>query len=215
MVVTTRDTQHEDGWTPLHFALRVNNMTTARYLLEKGADPTIGTHDGGITQFHAAAAYVAEPDILDLFLANNKQLDIVHRNKSGMTALHIAIRESNTATAEFLLSNGANPNAADENGYTPLHVAAYYAKDMAIVELLLDRKDVNVKYLDKSGKSALQYAMSNEHGLGEAIANLFRGKMATLLIIPHVFRDIQSSETGQLETYIKIEKQAYQLAAKG
>jgi hypothetical protein len=28
--------------------------------------------------------------------------------------------------------------------------------------------------------------------------------LATLLIIPHVFRDIQSSETGQLETYIII-----------
>jgi ankyrin repeat protein len=169
---------HEDGWTPLHFALRVNNMTTVRYLLEKGADPTIGTHDGGITQFHAAAAYVGESDILDLFLANNKQFDIDHRNQSGMTALHMAIKESNTAAAKFLLSNGANPNAADRNGRTPLHVAAYYTKDMDIVKLLLNRKNVNVNYLDNSGKSALQYALSNEHGLGEAIANLLRGKMA-------------------------------------
>jgi ankyrin repeat protein len=167
--------RNEDGETALHFALRANKMTTARYLLEKGADPTIGNNDG-ITPFHAAVAF--RRDILDLFLANNNQFDIDHRNKTEMTALHMAITESNTATAEFLLSNGANPNAADENGYTPLHVAANYAKDMAIVKLLLDRKDVDVNCLDNKGNNALDYTMNNKHGLGEAIANLLRGKMA-------------------------------------
>jgi ankyrin repeat protein len=166
------------GKTALFYAINARNVITVGYLLEKGADPTIGIHRGGITQFHAAAALSREPDILDLFLANNKQFDIDHRNQSGLTALHMAIRVSNTAAAKFLLSNGANPNAADENGYTPLHVAAKYAKDMDIVELLLDRKDTNVDYLDNEGNNALHYAMGNEHGLAKEIANLLREKMA-------------------------------------
>jgi ankyrin repeat protein len=169
--------RNEDGETALHFALRANKMTTARYLLEKGADTT-KRNNAGNTPFHVAAAFSRETDILDFIMANNKKFDIDHRNQSGLTALHMAIKVSNTATAEYLLSKGANPNAADRNGRTPLHVAAYYAKDMEIVKLLLNRKNVNVNYLDNSGHSALFYTMSNEHGLGEAIAKLLRGKMA-------------------------------------
>jgi ankyrin repeat protein len=154
------------GATPIHYAIAGSNAATnARYLLEKGADPTIGDNKGH-TPFHMAAASSQETDILDFILVNNNQFDIDHRNQFGMTALHTAIMKSNTATAEFLLSKGANPNAADQHGYTPLHVAVYHAKDKNIIELLVNHKDVNVNYLDNNGHSALDYAMSNAHGLG-------------------------------------------------
>jgi ankyrin repeat protein len=155
-----------NGWTPLHCAIIGSNaVTNARYLLEKGADPTMGDNKGH-TPFHMAASFSRKTNILDFILVNNNQFDIDHRNQFGMTALHTAIMKSNTATAEFLLSKGANPNAADQHGYTPLHVAAVYAKDKNIIELLVSHKDVNVNYLDNNGHSALDYAMSNAHGLG-------------------------------------------------
>lgn len=100
-----------------------NPTINAHHLLKKKADPTIPDNKG-ITPFHLAAAFSRESDILGLCLANNNTLDIDHQNQSGMTALHMAIKQSNKVTAEFLLSNGANTNAADQSGYTPLHVAA-------------------------------------------------------------------------------------------
>jgi ankyrin repeat protein len=167
-----------NGGTALHFALGSRNVKTTRYLLmEKRADPTIPDHDG-VTPFHLAAAFSRKLKILDFIMANNEQLDIDHRNKSGMTALHMAVKESNTVTASYLLSKGADPNAADQHGYTPLHTAVYHAKNMEIVELLLNHKDVNVNSLDNCGHGALNYAEKNEHGLGEEIAKLLKEKGA-------------------------------------
>jgi ankyrin repeat protein len=93
---------------------------------------------------------------------------------------------SNVTAARFLLSKEANPNVADENGVTPLHLAATLANDMAIVKLLVNHKDTNVNYLDNKGNNALHYAMDNMHGLGEEIVNLLREKMAALLFLATV-----------------------------
>jgi ankyrin repeat protein len=163
-----------DGWTALHYALVGSNAAiNARHLLKKGADPTLANKNG-ITPFHVAAeTCVQESDILDLFLANNYKFDINQRNQSaGITALHIAIATSNLTTSRFLLSKGANPNVADENGFTPLHLAADFAKDLDIVKLLLNHQDTNVNLLDNKGNNALYYAKMNMHGIGEEIANL-------------------------------------------
>jgi ankyrin repeat protein len=167
----------EDGKTALHFALSGKNVITVGYLLEKGADPTIANNEG-FTSFHMAAIFIREPHNLDLIMANNNQFDIDHRHRSGMTALHIAIIASNLMAARFLLSNGANPNVADENGLTPLHLTALYSNDMDIVELLVNHEEVDVNYLDNKGNNALHCAKYNKHGLGKAIGNLLREKMA-------------------------------------
>jgi ankyrin repeat protein len=165
-----------DGWTPLHYAIVGTNPTIiVPHLLQNRADPNIA-ENAGITPFHLAAAFGRDTDILELIMANNTQFDIDHQHHLGMTALHMAISESNTVTASYLLSKRAHPNTVDQHGYTPLHVAAKYAKDLEIVELLLNREEVDVNYLDKSGHVALDYAENNEHGLGEAIANLLKEK---------------------------------------
>ncbi len=165
-----------DGWTPLHYAIVGSNPTIiVPHLLQNRADPNIA-ENAGITPFHLAAAFGRDTDILELIMANNKQFDIDHQHHLGMTALHMAISESNTVTASYLLSKRADPNTVDQRGYTPLHVAAKYAKDLKIVELLLNREEVDVNYLDKSGHVALNYAKMNKHGLGEEIAKLLKEK---------------------------------------
>jgi ankyrin repeat protein len=166
-----------NGMTALHYASHANNMTTARYLLEKGADPAIGDNKG-FTPLHLAAKHSYNTDILALLLTREKKIEINKVNESGLTALYVAVATSNVTAARFLLEKGANPNVADPNGYIPLHVAAKYAKDMDIVELLLNHKDTNVNFLDNAGRNALDFAMDNEHGLGKAIVNLLREKMA-------------------------------------
>ncbi len=168
--------RNQDGKTLLLVAILGNNVNAVRRLLERGADPTL-RNEYGYTLIHVAVINYTDPDILNLLLESGK-VDINEKTEYGVTALHMAIRQSNTATAEFLLSKGANPNVTDQDGWTPLHWAARYAKDMDIVELLLNHKDVDVNYLDNLGVSALFHATLNKHGLGERIANRLKEKGA-------------------------------------
>jgi ankyrin repeat protein len=166
-----------NGETPLFLAIRANYVNAVRRLLERGADPTIRNNDDD-TPFHVAVENCTDCEILNLLLESGK-VDINETTKYGGTALHMAIENCNTAAAEFLLSKGANPNVTTKYLLsTPLHWAAHHAKDMDIVELLVNHKDVDVNLMDDYGQNALEYAMENENGLGERIANLLKEKGA-------------------------------------
>ena len=66
-----------------------------------------------------------------------------------MTPLHCAARESHNEIAELLIAKGADVNAKDRQGMTPLHFAAIkrHNKEIKeIVELLIAKgADVNAK----------------------------------------------------------------------
>ncbi|XP_046649308.1 serine/threonine-protein phosphatase 6 regulatory ankyrin repeat subunit A-like [Daphnia pulicaria] len=174
---TDEVTEESDEETPLFFAIRANNVTRVRTLLERGADHTI-RNNKGLTPFHLAAGIDRDSEILKLLLDSGK-VDINETTTEyGRTALHIAIATPNVTAARFLLSKGANPNVADKYGWTPLHFATKIAKDLDIVELLLDHKDVDVNRLDKWGKYALYYATFNETNQGEKIVNRLKEKGA-------------------------------------
>jgi ankyrin repeat protein len=166
---------NKGGETDLHYAIKASNAEMARCLLEKGADPTIRNTEGN-NSFQLAALFLTDTHVLGLMLGNEKKIEIDERDKQGRTALHLAIATSNVTAARFLLSNGANPNVADEDGLTALHRAAKYVKDMDIVELLLNHKDIDVHYLDYQGNNALYYAKINMFGHGKRIAKLLKEK---------------------------------------
>jgi ankyrin repeat protein len=112
----------KDGQTALHYAVRGKRLDNVDYLLENGADPAIRDENGDTPVHLAATAVSQDSAILDLLLATEK------RDNAGMTALHVAFKESNVDAARFfLLSKGANP--ADENGLTPLDWAANFVID--------------------------------------------------------------------------------------
>jgi hypothetical protein len=73
------------------------------------------------------------------------------------TALHRACEDDNrTETVELLIKAGANVNAANKEGVTPLMVAAKSTKDMKLLKLLVDNKaDKTLK--DSSGRTAAEY----------------------------------------------------------
>ncbi len=89
----------ESGFTPLLFAVRAGHLDVVKTLVDAGADvkqPIEPSKDW------SHRGYIA-------------------RLRPNATALHVAIENGHFGLADYLLEAGADPNAADRVGYTPLH----------------------------------------------------------------------------------------------
>lgn len=109
----------------------------------------------------------------DLKNAEHYLKNINSKNSEGQTALHIACINSKTSSeiVDFLLKNGADPNAKDNYDKTPLH----YSDDIAKVKILIKyNADPNAR--DKSGWTPLHDAsiFSTEDSYLEIIMFLVR-----------------------------------------
>ena len=78
-----------------------------------------------------------------------------------MSPLHFAALDGHTETTLALVSAGAEVNAADENGYAPLHyaVAGGHTADIA---LALVSAGAEVNAADENGKTLSMY-ICNRH----------------------------------------------------
>src|SRR5437016_4198340 len=121
-----------DGATPFLLAARGNDVAVMRELIARGADPKLTTKNG-MTPLMAAAGVDHDPGItrsietealeavkLCVELGN----DVNAVNKDGDTALHgAARRERADSIVQFLVDHGANMNAKNKMGWTPLFIA--------------------------------------------------------------------------------------------
>ncbi|KAJ1464411.1 ankyrin repeat protein, partial [Baffinella frigidus] len=75
----------------------------------------------------------------------------------GDTALHIAVESKFIDAIELLIANGANVNARDGCGRTPLHlaVAPLLSKPSPLVVDLLIHHHADVNVLDRDGMTPL------------------------------------------------------------
>ena len=79
----------------------------------------------------------------------------------GVTVLHIASKENNDPEIiDLLVKSGANVNAQDAEGFTPLHMAAIHG-NLKIVKKLVDL-DADVNIVTTDGKNAAELAHLNE-----------------------------------------------------
>lgn len=83
-------------------------------------------------------------------------------NADGRTALHLAALHGQADAVRNLLDAGMSPSTPDNNGQTPLHIAAQ-GSSPEILDLLLqtDKIGASCSARDNHGRTAVFYAYSN------------------------------------------------------
>uniref|UniRef100_A0ABD2WK59 Uncharacterized protein n=1 Tax=Trichogramma kaykai TaxID=54128 RepID=A0ABD2WK59_9HYME len=160
----------ETGDAPLHLALATGKKEVARLLLRRGADPRLA-NKGGSTPLHVICARSEDcDDLIDAFLRCSERLDepvlIDARDESGDTPLHLALANDNKDGVEALVLWGADPNLANNNGETPLHVCCKADYDHGSAQSFFRiaravRREVRLDVEDNSGRTPLQWAVAN------------------------------------------------------
>lgn len=122
------------------FSAAYSHLDAMELLLNRGADPTIGTM-GNKLPLHFAAEAGHLP--LVEHLLQQPTVNLEKRDSQGQTALFTAIIKGHHAVVELLLQQPrVNPSAHPLIGFTPLQMAVFKGHSK-VVRLLLDRPDVN------------------------------------------------------------------------
>ena len=122
------------GGTPFLMAVMAGDVPVMRLLLEHGADPKITTEEGATALIAAAGRlgptgdnFTSEADALAAVkLCVELGVDVNATTKSGDTALHGASWRGPVGAesiAKFLIERGANLNAKNNRGWTPLIIS--------------------------------------------------------------------------------------------
>ncbi|XP_034932414.1 uncharacterized protein [Populus alba] len=135
-----------NGRTALHAASRVGDYETPLYIA-------------------AASGWGQEREkVIDEILTNCMSVD--YGGPNGRTALHEAIRRGETVTARKLLEKEKTlTKTTDENGWSPLHCAAFYLRwSIPTVKVLLEY-DASAAYIAETEKkrTALHIAAIRGH----------------------------------------------------
>src|SRR5207244_3694025 len=120
------------GATPLALAAEINNVQAVKALVDGGADPLIPTEHGTSPLMLAAGAGTdvsrsrspAERAVAIQtvrFLVEHGA-DVHAAGQFGWTALHAAAYQGLNDVIEYLVSKGANLDAKDGFGQTPLSI---------------------------------------------------------------------------------------------
>lgn len=139
MCVSCLDVVDDEGGTPLFYATKENEFTAVKLLLERSADANVALTNG-LTPLHEAAAN-GSIRTCNLLLEHKAQLEAT--TPSG-TALHFAVSENREKTAEMLIKRGANVNAVNSKGVTPLMFACLMDKPVVAKELLVAESDLTM-----------------------------------------------------------------------
>ena len=190
-------------WTkrsPMFYAVFGNQNDMTNFLLEKGADPNGRGKRMKETLLHLAVRN-GNFDICQKLVANGAALEAL--DSKNRTALSYAVMKNNIKITEYLLKNGANPNAnvmtfhrSPYSGephicQTVLHVAVRY-RFHKIVKLLIDNR-ANVNCLNSRGQTPLMLIIRrilfscNEKVFNEKLAMAFLLMSKDAILVRDIF----------------------------
>jgi len=119
------------GATPFWLAAMDGNVELMRVLSEAGADATLGTDEdtsplmvaAGLGQVPAETRVAPEESLAAVEFVLSLGANVNRVNAVGRTALHGAAHIRSDEIVQVLVDHGADVNAADQRGITPLMIA--------------------------------------------------------------------------------------------
>ena len=191
-----------DGNSPLHTAVSKGFFDITKLLVEKGSYVNLQNKEGRTPLFLSVKN--KHEQLIKLLIENEADVRIGYKENSterfylvrgknrGRAAWHYIAGEqvNEPEIIDLLVQSGANVNAQDAEGFTPLHMAAIHG-NLKIVKKLVDL-DADVNIVATDGKNATELAHLNEE---LEIKEYLESKMASL---PRTKEKEEDSELADL-----------------
>lgn len=161
------NSRSRSGGTPLMFA---TSLEIFNFLIEQGADVYAVDQE----QWNVLLWQIGKSGSLAIIKALVEQyhFDVNQPDEAGTSPLMLAIKRGSLDATKYLVDNGANVNAVDNEGRNVLfYLYKHYELNKQLLQYLI-AQGVNVNHLDKSGRNVLFYATKHIELLLKAGANV-------------------------------------------
>jgi hypothetical protein len=144
---------------------RNGTVAEVQQLMKQNPDIINQTNENGFSPL-ILACYRGNKDVADFLIDNVK--DINYKSREGTALAGLSIKY-NKELVEHLLKKKADPNIADETGYTPLFWAVKSGNKELVEQLLQYKADKTKK--DAMGMTPFEYALQTNN---KEIINLLK-----------------------------------------
>lgn len=145
-------------------AVESGNVRQVRYILDHESF-FINDHDEHGSALLHKAVRAENEEMVHILLSHGARPGIAHL-ENGWTPLHYAAHRRHGGIAELLIDQGANVNARDHYGTTPLFLASSYrweTESEVLKALVQNGAELSIQ--DDAGNTPVHEAVSNPHAL--------------------------------------------------